>query len=237
MSKTLLRHDANKILGLLTRSEAQDIMKMARLVDLPAGKTLYVTGERISRFYFVTTGLVSLIGTGEEEETIGLGLAGNEGVIGCLAVLERPLMPFTVVMMTKGSALQIPSETVLKLCLASESVRKALLKSINLLFGQVILSAVCNSAHSIEQRLSRWLLLGFDLCGSHDLRVTQQDLAVMLGVARPTISLAVANLAKSGLIGHRRGIIRLLDRNGLGRAACSCYRSLSEEYGRFFGLE
>lgn len=233
LSMTPLPDRANRILGLLNSSEINDLLKQGRVVGLPAGKTLYVTGEQISRIYFINDGLVSIVGTDEEDATVGLTLAGDEAVIGCLAVLERRTMPFSAVMVTAGSAFQIPAEILLKRFFASTNVRRALLKSIDLLFTQVTLSAVCNSIHTVQQRLSRWLLVGFDLSNGL-FRVKQRDLSVVLGVARPSISLAMADLQKIGVIGHRRGIVTLIDRDGLEDVTCSCYHTFAEEYGRFF---
>ena len=94
------------------------------------------------------------------------------------------------------------------------------------------LSSACLRFHPVEQRLCRWILATHDRVGEHTLPLTQEFLALMLGVQRPSVSLAAATLQKAGLIRYRRGVIEVLDRAGLESASCSCYRVVRSELER-----
>jgi CRP-like cAMP-binding protein len=93
-------------------------------------------------------------------------------------------------------------------------------------------SAACNRAHSVEERLSRWLLMTHDRRDGDEMALTQQFLAMMLGVHRPSVNVAGATLQSAGLIKYTRGRITVTNRLGLERTACECYRKINEELAR-----
>ena len=93
---------------------------------------------------------------------------------------------------------------------------------------QVLVSVACNGAHSLRERLARWLLMMRDRGDDDALRITQGLLAEMLGVQRPTITNAVHELEQAGLIESGRGQVTILDREGLEAASCECYRLVRE---------
>ena len=88
----------------------------------------------------------------------------------------------------------------------------------------IMQSTACNAVHTVEQRLSRWLLMAHDRIGKDEFPLTQEFVAMMLGVARPTVTIVAGTLQKAGLIAYRRGIVTILDRERLEAAACECYR-------------
>jgi len=71
-----------------------------------------------------------------------------------------------------------------------------------------------------------------DRVGGDTVRLTQEFLAFMLGVLRPTVTLAAATLQQAGPIRYRRGVIQVLDRAGLEESACECYEKVRKEYER-----
>ena len=91
---------------------------------------------------------------------------------------------------------------------------------------QVLVSVACNGAHSLKQRLARWLLMMRDRGDDDTLQITQSLLAEMLGVQRPTVSNVAREMEREGLIvrGHRQ--VTIVDRQGLIDAACECYQSV-----------
>lgn len=88
----------------------------------------------------------------------------------------------------------------------------------------------CNTRHSIEQRLARWLLITHDRVRADQFEITQEFLAQMLGVHRQSITLAASHLQKAGLIRYRRGKLQVLDRRGLEEASCPCYRAMRRQF-------
>jgi CRP-like cAMP-binding protein len=88
----------------------------------------------------------------------------------------------------------------------------------------IMQSTACNAVHTVEQRLARWLLLAHDRVGKNEFPLTHEFVAMMLGVARPTVTIVAGTLQKAGLITYRRGIVAILDREKLEAASCECYR-------------
>jgi len=107
-----------------------------------------------------------------------------------------------------------------------------LIRHEQVLFAQSQQSAACNASHSVENRMCRWLLRMRDLAGSDDLTLTQEFLAQMLGVRRPSVSIVASVLQKAGLIRYSRGNIRILDVKGMLEGSCECYATVKAHYQR-----
>jgi hypothetical protein len=103
------------------------------------------------------------------------------------------------------------------------------------LMNQIAQSAACNRTHTVDERCARWLLMTHDRVSSDTFPLTQEFMAQMLGVHRPTVSVAAGMLQKAGLIRYVRGVITVEDRKGLESAACGCYRSITKQYERLLG--
>jgi CRP-like cAMP-binding protein len=108
-----------------------------------------------------------------------------------------------------------------------------ILRYIHALITQISQSAACNRFHSVEERLCRWLLISHDRMKSGTIHLTQETLSYMLGATRPNVTSAAISLKRDGLIDYHHGAIRVLDRKGLERAACECYRVVIKEVGIF----
>jgi CRP-like cAMP-binding protein len=100
------------------------------------------------------------------------------------------------------------------------------------MFDQIAQTTACNHVHSVQQRMCRWLLTTHDRVGADEFHLTQEFLAQMLGVRRPSVTVAAGHLQRAGLIRYRRGRIRISDRAGLEACACECYDSLRREFDR-----
>jgi CRP-like cAMP-binding protein len=103
------------------------------------------------------------------------------------------------------------------------------------LIGVTMQSTACNATHRIEQRLARWLLTAHDRVGKDQFPLTQEFVAMMLGAARPTVTIVAGTLQRAGLINYRRGLISILNREELEEASCECYRVTAELLNRISG--
>ena len=110
--------------------------------------------------------------------------------------------------------------------------RSLLIRHEQVLFAQSQQSAACNASHKVEARMCRWLLHMRDLAGNDDLTLTQDFLAQMLSVRRPSVSIVASPLQKAGLIKYSRGNIQVLDAKGLQKRACECYGTVKAHYQR-----
>src|SRR6266480_2026267 len=96
------------------------------------------------------------------------------------------------------------------------------------LTGFIMQSTACNAVHSVEQRLARWLLHAQDRVGRDAFPLTQEFVAMMLGAARPTVTVVAGTLQKAGLIKYRHGKVTIVDREALENASCECYRAATD---------
>lgn len=112
---------------------------------------------------------------------------------------------------------------------------RLLFRYVTALFTQVAQNAACNRMHGVEQRLARWLLMTQDRVHGSDFQLTQEFIAQMLGVRRPTVSVAAGMLMRRGFITYVRGRVTIVDREGLKGAACECYGVIRGEFERLVG--
>ena len=145
-------------------------------------------------------------------------------------------MPYRATVLLEGHAYRMPSQ-VLSDELSRPRGRTGGLHTLLLRYAQALMTqiaqtAVCNQHHSMEKRLCRWLLSCLDRSSSNDLTVTQQTIAVALGVRREGVTEAAGRLQRAGFICYHRGHIRVLDRAGLEKQACECYQVVKTEFDR-----
>ena len=224
----------NRLLAALPPHEYARLLPSLEFVRLAVGQTLHRAGESEKHVYFLAAGIVSRAYVMANGDTAEFAITGNEGAIGIAAILGDDSMPSQAVVLSAGHAYRLRSE-VLKSELAHGGALLALLlRYTHALIAQIGQVAGCNRHHSIEQRLSRWLLSCVDRAPSNDLTLTQDLLANILGVRRESVTEAAQNLQKAGAIHYQRGHITVLDRAGLKTRACECYTAIRREYDRLF---
>ncbi|HEY0439915.1 MAG TPA: Crp/Fnr family transcriptional regulator [Xanthobacteraceae bacterium] len=189
-------------------------------VALRAGQNLHRAGHPIEFVYFPHDALVSLVVSGSSE--IEVGMVGAEGAIGGMAGLGLVDATQTAMVRFPGSATRIPSAELLAAASKSELMRGELVRHEAALTGQAQVTAFCNTFHSVENRLCRWLLGAHQRSGRTDLPITQTILAQMLGVQRTTVTLELGKLQETRALACRRGHIHLLDLDQVARHACDC---------------
>jgi CRP-like cAMP-binding protein len=222
----------NKLLDRLPTEEWQAISASLQEVDLPFKKTLYAPNESISHVYFVTKGVVSMVNEPAPGEIVEFATIGPEGMVGFPVLLGARSMPSTSIVQIPGAALRASVADLQRATLKAHSLRGLLLLYTMALLNQIAQVTSCNRLHEVEQRCARWLLQTHDRVKSDSFPLTQEFLSQMLGVHRPTVSIAAGMLQKAGLITYTRGVITVTDRKGLESAACNCYRLIADEYDR-----
>jgi CRP-like cAMP-binding protein len=162
-------------------------------------------------------------------------MIGREGVVGGLSALDSNISISRAIVQVAGAASAIHGDHIRTLAHQSVGFRTTLIKHEQVLLAQSQQSAACNATHTIEARLSRWLLRCRDLVGSEDLQLTQEFIAQMLGVRRTSVSIVANTLQHAGLIGYKRGHIRVINLEGLRECACKCYATVKSTSGRLIG--
>lgn len=227
----------NRLLAALQRGKDEQFLARLTPITLAAGEVLSELGAPVQQAYFLNNSVASLLSISEEGGVIAVGMVGNEGMIGVPLILGADKVAHRVVVQFSGQALMVKAEVLKDEFKRGGRLEKLLLGYADLLLTQFALAGACNRFHTVEQRLCRWLLATNDRVQSDNLQLTQEFIAQMLGVSRPSVTLAASRLQKLNLLSYRRGRITLLERRGLELAACSCYRILKQELEQFLSIE
>lgn len=225
----------NRILTGLPAEERERLRGALQPVALALGEVVYESGGHLEHIYFPTTSIVSFLYSMEDGSTAEMGLAGNDGVVGVALFLGGDTTPNRAVVQIAGAAYRMEAKVLREEFARGGPLRDALLRYTQALITQVSQTAVCNRLHSVERRLTRWLLLCHDRADSDKLGMTQEFISNMLGGRRESVTVAAGRLQDAGLIHYSRGQISILDRKGLEATVCECYQIVRGEYDRLFG--
>src|SRR3979490_2387632 len=149
---------------------------------------------------------------------------GREGCSGVQALLGAKISSVRLLVQIPGSAAKMSRAAFIRAVETMPSFRSLMYAYIQAFLEQVLVSVACNGAHSLKQRLARWLLMMRERVEDDALRISQGLLAEMRGVQRPTITNAARELERAGLIVRGRRQVTILDRQGLVKASCECYQ-------------
>jgi len=194
-------------------------------------QTLYEPNRRLETAYFPNSGMISLVFTSRLNETVEVGVVGNEGFAPVQMVAGLNRTPHRAVVQISGAGFQIDVGTLWTAMKASPQLQSNMNRYAAVHGLQVAQTAGCNRLHDLEQRLCRWLLLTQDRVGSGLLRITHDFLATMLGTDRPSVSIAAGSLQKRQIIEYQHGSVRILNRKKLESCACECYGVIAQFNG------
>ncbi len=226
---------ANRLLSLLPPKDYQRLRPHLQRIPLEYRKSLYRARKPIDFVYFIESGVGSLVNTMSNGDAAEVGTVGNEGVVGLPLLLGDDRAPTSIYVQVPGVGLRMKAPLFARELARSASMRTVMLHYAHALFNQVAQSAACNHFHPIQKRCCRWLLMTHDRMRSDEFLLTQEFLAMMLGVQRTGVSAAAGGLQRAGLIRYRRGVVTILDRPGLLRRSCECYGVSKREFDRLLG--
>lgn len=187
-------------------------------------------GEPLTHIYFPHSGIISLVVRLVEGETVEATMIGYDSVFGASAALDGGIAPNEAIVQLPGFASILEVPQLRKAGEKSVALRTTLIRHEQAPFAQAMQSVACNSSHTVEARLSRWLLRARDITGSDDLLLTQEFLAQMLGVQRSSVSIVANTLQRAGLLRYARGHIEITNSDGLKDTACECYEAVKARY-------
>jgi len=220
----------NKLLNAL------DGPTIARLhlkpVTLGRGRRIEFTGEFIDHLFFIESGVGSMTTTFQDGSQVEVGLFGFESVIGVSALMGTKRSLNKIYMQIAGNGFASPMEAARAEFNRNNRFQFLALRYVQAQLTQATQSAGCNARHNIEQRLARWLLLCADRAGD-DIALSQEYIGMMLGVTRPSVTIACKVLVNRSLIEHGRNRLRILDRKGLEARACECYRVVRDHLDNY----
>ena len=225
-------HSPNRLLASLSSAVFAAIKPHLKAIELRHGEVVAEAGGAVRGVYFPLSGVISLVVELNVGEMIETAMVGRDGVFNASSALDGKVSLNKAVVQLAGMASTITVEPFRKIAREFEPFRSLLNRHDQVLFAQSQQSAACNASHSVEARMCRWLLRMRDLAGSDTLVLTQEFLAQMLGVRRPSVSLIANSLQKTGLIKYSRGNMRLMDIKGLQEGSCECYGTVKAHYER-----
>jgi len=224
----------NRLLASLPSDVYSALTPHLKIVELKFGDVLAEAGSEIRQVYFPYAGVISLVVELKVGSMIETAMVGHDGVVNAAPALDGKVSLNKGIVQLSGSAGVMEVDRLRRLADGHKPFRSLLIRHEQVLFAQSQQSAACNASHTVEARMCRWLLHMRDFAGSDDLMLTQEFLAQMLGVTRPSVSIVASPLQQAGLIKYGRGRIQVLDVEGLKKEACECYDTVKAHYQRLF---
>lgn len=224
----------NKLLAALPKKEQDRLRGHLEPVALAFEEILYEPEQPIRQVYFLTSGVISLLLVLADGSVVEVGQVGNEGMVGLPVFLGVPTSHTRAFVQIPGLALRMKVQVFRREVAEGGPLASLLLRYTQALLRHSERLTACNTWHTIEQRLCRWLLVTHDRVQADQLEITQEFLSQMLGAHRQSVTLAASALQRANLIRYSRGTLRILDRSGLEAASCECYRAIQKEFEGLF---
>jgi CRP-like cAMP-binding protein len=214
----------NRLLLALPSSDFKRLLPELQQIRCQREQVLMDADSSLDHVFFPDSGVISVVAVYGDGSVIEMATIGREGCSGVQAVLGAKSSSVRLLVQIPGSATKMSRAAFTRAMGSMPSFRRLMYAYAQAFLEQVLVSVACNGAHSLKERLARWLLMMRDRGDDDTLQITQNLLAEMLGVQRPTITNAARELEDAGLIVRSRRQITILDRQGLVEASCECYQ-------------
>jgi len=226
----------NDLIALLPVEEREKMLPHLEQLDIAVRQEVFQANRPIEHVYFPQTCVISIDTRMSDGVAVEIVAVGREGMVGLPVFLGGQQTPATGFCQVSGRSLRMGADAFRAAVADNPTFNAILLRYTQALLTQVSQSAACNRVHTIEERCARWLLTTHDSVHREFFELTQEFLAEMLGVRRPSVSIAASILQRAGFIRYSRGRVQVVDRAGLESAACECYGVITREYARLLDL-
>lgn len=230
-----VRECRNALLALLPDEDYRSLAAHLQLVPTPFGTVLFERDKPIEYVYFPCSGAHSVLAVMEDGSMVEVGTVGNEGLSTVDAIIGSEVGTETIVCQIPGESLRLPIGRFREVIAGDTPLRRIAQRYLQAYLSQVSQSVACNRLHTIEERFARWVLMSHDRVPGDEFQLTQEYLAGMLGVHRPSVSLVARTFQQAGIIKYARGTIAVLDRPALEEACCECYFVVRRQFERVLG--
>jgi CRP-like cAMP-binding protein len=231
MSSFRSNFDANRVLRALPDAELESMAPDLHPVEFALNDVVYEQDAPVDEVYFPVEASFSVIKLLQNGTAIEVTTVGKEGMGGVVAVLNAQTHMARTIVQIPGVSYRMPIDRFREHYRHLPAFREIVTRYAQVMYYALSQSIACNRFHPLNERCAKWLLMTNDRAGT-SFPMTHEFLALMLGVNRPTVTLSAAALADAGLISYSRGIMTILDRPGLEKAACECYASTVAEHKR-----
>jgi CRP-like cAMP-binding protein len=226
----------NRLLAAVPGEELERLRPHMEEIRLESGAVLTDAQQPFTYVYFPHDSVVSLVSLMEDGRIAETATVGREGVAGFEMLLHGETAFNRQTVQLAGRASRIEFGRLLRVVPDLHDLRRVMYCYVQAFVAQVLQSVACNGLHSVDVRCGRWLLMTHDRVGKDSFPLTQEFLAEMLGVHRPTVTVAARMLQRAGLIRYSRGVVTILDRVGLESATCECYGIVRRRFERLLPL-
>ncbi|HVF07996.1 MAG TPA: Crp/Fnr family transcriptional regulator [Actinomycetota bacterium] len=224
---------SNRLLASLAPSSQARLLTHALTLDVAAGDELYAPNLPAPWVFFPLSCVVSIMIVLDDGSAVETATIGREGIAGTFQALGDDRNPYgRAVIQMSGRLLRVEASVFREQLGRDPALENATESYVRALLVHISQSVACAAAHSVKQRLARWLLQTSDRVASDEIELTHDFLAHILHVRRASVTLALGGLQALGLIATRRGCTTVLDRAGLAEQACECYARVNQEYAR-----
>ena len=232
----MVRHEnpltRNRLLAALPADDAARLQPDLSEISLEQHRKLELPNTPATHVYFPWGGVCSLTTAMRDGRLVEVGTIGNEGMVGMSVYFGGLLPEALTVVQVAGPGAHAMRAGLFKAEMTRQGPLYDLIRRYSqALIGLIMQSAACNGLHSVDQRCARWLLMSHDRVGNV-IALTQEYLASMLGVRRPSVTEVAKRLQAQGLIKYARGRITILDRAGLEALSCECYPVVKANFDR-----
>jgi CRP-like cAMP-binding protein len=218
----------NRLLLALPSRNFKRLMPELEHIRCQREQVLMDADSSLEHVFFPDSGVVSVVAVYANGSVIEMATIGREGCSGVQAVFGGKISSVRLLVQIPGSATRMSRAAFTRAMGSMPSFRVLMYAYVQAFLEQVLVSVACNGAHSLKERLARWLLMMRDRGDEDTLPITQNLLAEMLGVQRPSITNAARELERAGLIARGRQQVTILDRQSLVKASCECYQLVRE---------
>lgn len=213
----------NLLIQQLPKASRKRLLDQCEPFELELSTELSVRGQPLSHAYFPRSGFISLVIDVDTYPALEVGMVGREAMLGTELVLGLAKTPWRALVQGAGQCWRIEAKALRQECITSPALRQVMQTSLLVRLHQQTLASACERFHMIGPRLARWLLMSQDRAEADSFHVTQEFMALMLGVRRVGVTVAAGEFQHSGLIKYHRGELTVLNRTALEAQACSCY--------------
>jgi CRP-like cAMP-binding protein len=225
----------NWLLGQLSAAEYDQLAPYLEHVRLMHKQVLLRARDHMTHVYFPTRGAVSLIARMRDDTAVETATTGRDGCVGVSALFGDTMSLQDWLVQVPGEAQRMRADVFQRVAQAGGLLRDLVGRYTLVLLDQTTRGSACNRLHLVQQRLARWVLVVHDLADGDELPLTQEFLALMLGVRRASVNQAAGALQRAELLYYERGLVTVLDRQGLERASCEDYERTRDTYQRLLG--
>ena len=226
---------ANRILRSLKPAVYEQVLPHLEPIQFPLEMVIYNPGDVFDFVFFPNNGVLSMLTVLDNGDIVEIATVGNEGMADMSVFLGLRTSSSRLLCQVPSDTLRIPTATFVELVEELPGFREALGGYMISMFLLVSQNAACNRLHSLDRRCARWILMTHDRVDADFFPLTQEFLASMLGVRRPSVSAVARKLQEAGLVHYSRGRMTVIDRNGLEATACECYALIRDQFDRMPG--